>query len=90
MSYQVATALAQMGWAATESAARGWEAIARHRGATEGEIAAAWADWRRLQTQQVQIVGHGRCKCSHHATQHGQSGECWSRACGCRDMRPAS
>lgn len=84
----VATALAQMGQCVTERQAAAWAVIALHRGATDDEIDDAWAEWRRLQAQQVQTIG--RCKCSHHSSRHGADGECWSAACGCREMRPAS
>jgi hypothetical protein len=55
----VATALAQMGQCATVRRAAGWEVIARSRGATDEQIAAAWDEWRRLQDEQVRVWGGG-------------------------------
>jgi hypothetical protein len=52
----VALAIFSMGQCVTRDAAQGWANIAAHRGATPAQLAAAWADWERLQDMQVQTV----------------------------------
>jgi hypothetical protein len=59
-SGNVASAFLAMGFAATRETAQQWADAAAERGATDDDLAAAWAAWDALAAQQVQQIGTGK------------------------------